>query len=195
VLTRGGNRAGSRARRRPAAAAVGGGYSGELLLGLSNKRLKGLQRVQGEVLERLDSWEHKRAQGLGINGHGGAARLWATTQRAWPASFCPLYRRVLGGGSRTPMRHRSRGMGAWYGDNVRWCKARTPVDGWRHGRIGLAMARAARGSRGVGKEGGAAPWSPTARGPADQGRPRQACTAGGSGSTQHSGSTSHALAF
>jgi hypothetical protein len=56
-------------------AAVGGGYSGELLLGLSNKRLEGLQRVLGELLERLDSWEHTRAQGLGVDGHGGAARL------------------------------------------------------------------------------------------------------------------------
>jgi hypothetical protein len=34
----------------PATAAVGGGCSGELLLGLSNKRLDGLQRVLGEVL-------------------------------------------------------------------------------------------------------------------------------------------------
>jgi hypothetical protein len=50
VLTRGGNTAGGRARRRPTAAAVGGGCSGELLLGLSNKQPEGLQRVLGEVL-------------------------------------------------------------------------------------------------------------------------------------------------
>jgi hypothetical protein len=107
----------------------------------------------------------------------------------------PLYRRVLEGGSRTPMRRRSRGMGARYGGDVRWCTAGTPVDGRRHGQLSLAMARAARGARGVGKEGGAAPGGPTTRGPADQGRPRQACTAGGSGSTRHSGSMSRALAF
>jgi hypothetical protein len=73
--------------------------------------------------------------------------------------------------------------------------AATPLGGRRHGRLGLAKARAARGARGVGKEGGAAPEGTTARGPTDQGRPRQACTAGGSGSTQRSGSTSRALAF
>jgi hypothetical protein len=136
----------------PAPAAVGGSYSGELLLGLSNKRLEGLQRVLGEVLERLDNWEHKWAQGLGVDGHGGAARLWATVQRAWPASFCPLYRRVFKGGSRTPMRRRSRGIGAWYGGDVRWYAASNPVDGRRHGRLGLAMARAARGAKGVGRK-------------------------------------------
>jgi hypothetical protein len=38
VLTHGGNSAGGRARRRPAAAAAGGSCSGELRLGLSNKR-------------------------------------------------------------------------------------------------------------------------------------------------------------
>jgi hypothetical protein len=195
VLTHGGNRAGGRARRRPATAAVRGSYSGELLLDLSNKWLEGLQRVLGEVLERLDSWENKRAQGLGVEGHGGAARLWATAQRAWPASFRPLYRRVLEGGSRTPMRCRSHGMGAWYDSDVQWFTAGGLVDGRWHGRLGLAMARAVRGARGVGKEGGAAPGGPTARGPADQGRPRQACTAGGNGSTRHSSSTSRALAF
>jgi hypothetical protein len=72
--------------------AVGGGCSGELFLGLSNKRLEGLQGVLGEVLERLDNWEHKRARELGVDGHGDAARLWAIAQRTWPASFYPLYR-------------------------------------------------------------------------------------------------------
>jgi hypothetical protein len=51
VLTHVGSWAGGRARRRPAAAVVRGGCSGELLLGLSNKRLEGLQRVLGEVLD------------------------------------------------------------------------------------------------------------------------------------------------
>jgi hypothetical protein len=66
----------------------------------------------------------------------------------------------LEGGSRTPMRRRSRGMGAQYDVDVRWCTTATPVDGRRHGRCGLAMAYAARGARVVGKEGGAAQGSP-----------------------------------
>jgi hypothetical protein len=60
--------------------------------------------------------------------------------------------------------------------------AATPLGGQRHGRLGLAKARTARGARGVGKEGGAALGGPTARGPTDQGRPQQACTTAGGAS-------------
>jgi hypothetical protein len=55
----------------------------------------------------------------------------------------------------------------------------TLLGGRRHGRLGLAKAHTTRGARVVGKEGGAALGGPTARRPADQGRPRQACTAAG----------------
>jgi hypothetical protein len=57
--------------------------------------------------------------------------------------------------------------------------AATPLGGRRHGRLGLAKARTTHGARGVGKEGGAALGGPTVRGPTDQGRPRQVCTAAG----------------
>jgi hypothetical protein len=79
----------------------------------------------------------------------------------WPAmpsewSSGPYKGSGLEGGSHTPMRRRSHGMGARYDGDVRWCTAATPVDGQRHGQRGVATARAARGARGVGKEGGAA---------------------------------------
>jgi hypothetical protein len=104
--------------------------------------------------------------------YGRVAVRWPAMPREWSSG--PYKGSGLEGGSRTPMRRRSRGMGTWYGGDVRCCTMATPVDGRRHGLRGLAMAHAARGARGVGKEGGAAQGGPTARGPADQGRPQRA---------------------
>jgi hypothetical protein len=56
---------------------------------------------------------------------------------------------------------------AWYG-NV--CAG---YGGLASSRAAARSARVARGARGVGEEGGAVQGGPTARGPADQGRPRR----------------------
>jgi hypothetical protein len=122
--------------------------------------------------------------------YGRAAVLWPAMPREW--SSVPYKGSGLEGGSRTPMRRRSRGMGAWYDGDVRWCTTATPVDGRRHGRRGLAMAQAARGTMGVGKEGGAAQGDPTVRGSADHGQPRRAGPAeprGGDARRRHASSS------
>jgi hypothetical protein len=106
-----------------------------------------------------------------LASYGRAVVRWPAMSREWSSG--PYKGSGLEGGSHTPMRRRSRGMGARYNDDVRWCTAATLVDGQRHGRRGLVMAHGARGARGVGKEGGATQGS-TAHGPADHGRPRRA---------------------
>jgi hypothetical protein len=91
------------------------------------------------VLEWLGSWESKRARELGVNGHGGGAWLWATTQRARPASSCSLYRHVCLGGKVTTHPRYGHSMAAhvgkvqlrrgWRGGNM--VGTAWPVGAWR----------------------------------------------------------------
>jgi hypothetical protein len=77
VLTCGGNNAGGRAQRRPAAPAAGGFAPASLQLGLGNTRVWELRMVLGEVLVARVWRQHGRRVGLteGTNGggNGGAA--------------------------------------------------------------------------------------------------------------------------
>jgi hypothetical protein len=118
-----------------------------------------------------------------VPNNGGAAALWWSRGSGVPA--------VLYAAEQDGLRSVNSSTRPRHGHDMTAC-----VRGVRRrrrwaggGTVGSAWPRrAARGARGVGKEGGAAPGDPTARGPTDQGRPRQACTTGGSGSTQCSGS-------
>jgi hypothetical protein len=81
---------------------------------------------------------------------------------------------ICGRARRFAPRHFVDTSAAWarHGGVRAWSTAATLMGGRPHGRLGMAKARTTRGARGVGKEGGAALGGPTARGPADQGRPR-----------------------
>jgi hypothetical protein len=80
------------------------------------------------------------------------------------------------GGARTSKRPKA---AVWARDSVdvRPSTATTPL-GEQRGRRGLAMAREARGARGVGERDGATQGRSKARGPAGQGRPRRAVRRG-----------------
>jgi hypothetical protein len=80
------------------------------------------------------------------------------------------------GGARMS-RHPKAAVWAQDGVDMRPSMAVAPL-GERRGRHGLAMARAARGARGVGEGGGATQGGSTARGPAGQSRPRHALRRG-----------------